>query len=417
MDIALLPKQMEFLTSEAEECALVSGIGFGKSTAGSLFVINETAQNPNCPGIIVATTYSQLRDATLNNLGMWCENLGIPFKYNPSTKRAIVNNTEHFVRSAENYDTSRGIEGAFLYVDEAAYIQQKAIDMFLGRIRFKGGSLKKRYTTSANGFNHFYHRMAPEGDNYHPSRHLIKARTVDNFFNPSYNGLTYDEFLRRSYSSKMAAQELDAEFVSMAGLGCYGDFNRKKHVQPCRNLFTNKASQQLYVFMDYNIEPFTAVVGFMECGVLYIIDEIYLEGGADVRMMGQEIRKRYSKVHPIVQGDGTGNTRRSIINIKQNAYKILHEEGLRTEKFSNPHVAKRLGNVNRLFYHNKLVIDPSCKHLIKDFELVVYAKNGNDIDKTSNKELTHISDAAGYLCHKLLPFTDPKRSTKSYQRF
>ena len=68
MEVELLPKQMDFLTDTHKECALVSGIGFGKTTSGSLFVINETANYPRVPGVIVANTYTQLTSATLNNL-------------------------------------------------------------------------------------------------------------------------------------------------------------------------------------------------------------------------------------------------------------------------------------------------------------------------------------------------------------
>lgn len=410
MDVELLPKQMEFLTSEAEEVALVSGIGFGKTSAGSLFAINETARCPGKPGLIVASTYSQLRSATLQNLQQWCEQLGIYYRYNTSTKMVTINNTQHFVRSAESFEASRGLEAAWLWGDETAYISAAALDVFLGRIRFKGGSLKKRYTSSPNGLNHFYHRMHKNGDNYDKTRHLIKAKTEDNFFLPK----AYIESLRRSYSSKMAAQELDADFISMSGLNCYNDFVRDNHLRDCNKLFTNSDSQQLYVFIDYNVDPFAGVVGFKEAGILYIIDEIYLEGGSDVRMMAAEIKKRYRNSHPIVVGDGTGNNKRSIINIKQTSYKLFKEEGLRTDKFTNPHVVKRLANVNRCFFHNLLVVDPRCTRLVKDLELVVYAKNSNDIDKTSNKELTHISDALGYMCWKLQQDVSYNKKSKSY---
>ena len=397
MDIPLLPKQMEFLQSTEEEVGLVSGIGFGKSTAGSLFVINETAKNPGCPGIILATTYSQVVHATLTNLQYWCDKLGIYFNYNASSKFVTINSTKHYVRSAENFSASRGIQGAFLYVDECAFISEDALQMFLGRIRYPGGSLLKRYVSSPNGFNHFYHRLAKEGDNYHPSRKLIKAKTSDNHFLPK----GYVESLRRSYSSKLAAQELDAEFISLSGMGCYSDFVRKKHVTKCKHKFTNHPSQQLYVFCDYNIDPFTAVIGFMDREILVIIDEIYLEGGADTRMMAKEIKRKWGHAYPIVGGDGTGNNRRSIINIKQTSYSIFQEEGLTTVPFTNPHVVKRLANVNRLLFHNLIEIDEGCHKTIKDLELVVYAKNSNDIDKTSNKLITHISDSLGYLAFLL----------------
>ena len=320
-----------------------------------------------------------------------------------------INNTKHFVRSAENYDASRGIEGSFLLIDEAAYVSEEATDMFIGRIRV-GQELKKRYVSSPNGFNHFYHRHHPQGDMFDKSRKMIQAKTSDNIFLPK----NYEISLRRAYSSKMALQELDAEFISLAGLGCYSDFNRKIHVANCKSKFTGSQAQQLFVVVDYNVSPFAGVVGFMEEDRLYIIGEIYLEGGADTRMMAKEIKRKWGQYDPIVIGDGTGNNKRSIINIKQTSYSIFNEEGLRTVPFHNPHVVKRLANVNRLFFHNLLVVDPSCKHLIKDFEMVIYSKSSNDIDKTSNRELTHISDAAGYFCWHLSRLPNLRKKTKAY---
>lgn len=409
--LKLLPKQIEFLTSEEPDVTMVTGLGYGKTTAGSLFVMQQTSESPGVPGLIVANTYSQLRSATLTNLQMWCEKLDIFYKYNTSTKMVTVHDTEHFVRSAENFKVGRGLEAGWLWCDERSWISEEAAEVFEGRIRFKGGSHKIRSTTTPNGYNEFYHRYHPSGDNYDPTTKMIRAKTSENFFLPE----TYEPRLRRRYSSQMAAQELDAEFISMKGMSCYGDFDRNKHVTHCRAKFQNKPSQQLYAVCDYNIDPFTAVVGFEEDGKVYIIDEIFLTGGADTRMMAKEIKKRWGHASPIVVGDGTGNTKRSIINIRQTSYGIFQEEGLVTAHFSNPHVVKRLDNVNSILFHEEMEIDVSCSHVIRDLELVCYAKNSNDIDKRSNPLLTHISDSLGYLLWKLkCPLVDYQPKTIRY---
>ena len=68
------------------------------------------------------------------------------------------------------------------------------------------------------------------------------------------------------------------------------------------------------------------------------------------------------------------------------------------------------------FYNLKIVIDPSCKNLIRDLELVSYKENGknNEIDK-SDQTLTHASDAFGYAVWEYLPLKAPsKRSSTKF---
>lgn len=379
-----------------------------KTSAGSLFVISETAQYPKKSGIIVGQSYGQVVHATLANLKEWCEKLGIYYKYNSSTKMVTVNQTNHYVRSAENFDTSRGIQGSFLWIDECAYVEEEAINMFIGRIRVNGGSLKKRFTTSPAGFNHFYHRFHKSGDNYHPSRKMIITKTEDNYFLPK----SYIENLRLSYSPKLAAQELDSEFVSLTGLSCYYEFDRNKHVQDIKHLFKNTPSQQLYVFQDVNLDPMAGVVAFMENGNLFVIDEIFIEGGTDLRTLADLIKTKWGKYDPIVVFDGTASTKRNIFNIKETANKLMESFGLRTEKMFNPLVVKRLAHTNNVLFQNKVLIDISCKNLIRDLEQVQYGKDGNDIDKT-NKLLSHVSDGFSYSLWKLMPPEDTKRPSKT----
>jgi len=57
----------------------------------------------------------------------------------------------------------------------------------------------------------------------------------------------------------------------------------------------------------------------------------------------------------------------------------------------------RLNIVNNLLDKGRLLVDPSCAHLIKDFEQVVTNEQGF-IPAKADDPLTHISDATGYVC-------------------
>jgi hypothetical protein len=54
-----------------------------------------------------------------------------------------------------------------------------------------------------------------------------------------------------------------------------------------------------------------------------------------------------------------------------------------------------------------LVIDRKCKGLAKDFEQVVYKPESTIVDKERDPQLTHLSDALGYLvwqeCREMPP--------------
>lgn len=400
MDIELLPHQEDFLLDNHQQCLLAGGIGSAKTTAGTFFTLKMVSENPSSPGLITANTFTQLQSATLSSLSYWCDYLSIPFSINFNKKIATVNGTPIMFRSAEKYDNCRGIEAGWWWGDESAFYSEDAYKVFLGRLRAKNSPLIGRFTTTPYGYNWLYHLFHKNGDNHDSKRyHLIHAHTSQNsFLDPEYI-----KMLENTYSAAYIRQELLGEFVSLGGMRVYFDFDRNKHLKPCRDLFSNSQSQQLYVFIDYNLDPFCGVVGFVQGGILYIIDEIYLEGGADVRKMGNTIISKWGQANPIVVGDGTGNNKRDILNINMTAYKQLKELGLRVEQFSNPHVVKRTANFNGCLYQGKIVIEPSLKKLIRDLESVGYKKNTQEIDKDSDKTLTHISDAASYMVYKLLP--------------
>ena len=78
---------------------------------------------------------------------------------------------------------------------------------------------------------------------------------------------------------------------------------------------------------------------------------------------------------------------------------------------SNPRVKDRINCVNALLRkhagQHRLVIDPRCKELIKDFEQAAWKADphGNslaELDK-SDPRRTHVSDAVGYLIARKFP--------------
>jgi len=82
-------------------------------------------------------------------------------------------------------------------------------------------------------------------------------------------------------------------------------------------------------------------------------------------------------------------------------YAFSREDNFNLMPTFNPHVTDRVNNVNRLLVKKRMIISPKCVKLINDLEKVSW--KGSDLDGTSDKLLTHISDCAGYAAWRLFP--------------
>ena len=151
--------------------------------------------------------------------------------------------------------------------------------------------------------------------------------------------------------------------------------------------------------MDFNVDPMTAVIGYTTKNVIYIKDERFLRN-ADTYKMAKEISKfKHYSIIPDSTGRNRSTTGRS-------NFDILSGSGFDVVYNRNPYVIDRVNNVNRLLDKGRLIIHPNCKKLINDLQKVSWKEGKNDLDQTTDKLLTHISDALGYLCW----YIDPIRS-------
>ena len=78
----------------------------------------------------------------------------------------------------------------------------------------------------------------------------------------------------------------------------------------------------------------------------------------------------------------------------------------------NPLVINRVNSMNNNLSKGNMIIDPKCKGLIRDLEQVVNKEGSREIDKTTNKELSHLSDALGYYTDFRYPTIRPVIGTQ-----
>ena len=388
MQIDLAPAQFDVLVCEEPVAALVGGVGGGKSFTLAHFALQQVTSYPGVPGLVVANTYSQILNATVPAITGLLSELDIPYELTMSGARKRVEflGTIVYIYSLEQYDNIRGIQVGWVAGDEMAFACREAINVVLGRLRDKRGSLKARWFTSPNGFNFWYDYITEQKISE------FKIRTKDNVHLPKqyYNQLVE---LYGGENSPLARQELFGEYVNLTSGSVYFAFDRMRHVRP----ISDDIHQPIYVGCDFNVANMNFVAIQYDKYGFKVIDAINLkDSAANTYSMAYEIYSRYGR-RAIVVPDSTGVARKTSAEVGITDIRILKNAGLNVETTNNPRIKDRQNSVNTAFLKNRLTINSHCGTLIKEIETL-----SNDADEG---DVSHLAVAMGYVIWKLEPIT------------
>lgn len=217
LDFNLYSRQYQFVTSPERFTSFIGGIGSGKTTAGSIKALVESARLPGSLGLVTAPTYPMLKDATIRTL---LDALGPSVvAYNKSESEiTLTNGSQILLRSAEKPDRLRGPNCHWAWIDEAALCPPGTWDIVIGRLRADGKAGPCWLTSTPKGHNWVYQKRA--------LMKMFKASTRENpFLHPDFIQSLID-----SYSGDFAAQEIEAEFVRFEGQ-IYDEFDYSVHVR------------------------------------------------------------------------------------------------------------------------------------------------------------------------------------------
>lgn len=221
----------------------------------------------------------------------------------------------------------------------------------------------------------------------------------------------YDR-LKRSYDDRFYEQEVLGQYLNVTAGRAYNQFDRNLHVG---STASNWRKPLLWA-LDFNVDPMCSIVAQMEGEHVNVLDEIVLHR-ATTWDACEEFRRRNRAVgEVIVYGDCSGNRAQTT---GTSDYKMMKEffrqAGMEHVEFrvprSNPAVRERLELVNATLKNangdQRLLVDPKCKELIKDFEQVVLQEGTMALDKAKAPNRTHLSDALGYLIWQELRHRSP----------
>ena len=417
MNLFLRPPQWKVFRSDRRFRVLAAGRRFGK-TYLALTELCQAAWGQQRLAWYVAPTYRQAKRIAWKPLKQITRSYWASKPNETDLSIDLISGGTIALRGADNYDSLRGEGLDFLVLDEYASmapeawteVLRPALSDKLGHALFIG---------TPKGFNHFYELF----QNAHWQPHWAAFR-----FTTEEGGNVSRDELRQAASEldeRTYRQEFQASFENLTEGIVYYAFGRSENVRP----LGFHASDQLCWSLDFNVNPMCSVIAQIEDrstreDLLYdkhavtvsVLDEIVLANSNTADMCHafvSRVREWNRGLRPLalrIYGDAAG-TARSTAGASD--YQIIREffraeTGFQVSyhiKSSNPLVRDRVNAVNALLCNThqqrRLFVDPRCKRLIRDFEQVVWKADSNrnllpQLDK-ANPQLTHVSDALGYL--------------------
>ena len=383
----LTKPQSEVISNESRFRVLITGRRFGKT----FLAINELAKfasKSNQKVWYVAPTYRQAKQICWNELKerlidhKWVKNIN-----NSDLTITLKNNSRITLRGADNEQSLRGVGLNFIVLDEFADIHKEAwYEVLRPTLSDTGGHAL--FCGSPRGFGNWSYELFKQGESSEEWA-SFKYTTLE-------GGQVSDkevEQAKQDLDIRTFQQEYEATFVNYSGM-IYYNFNRQKNI-------IDKFDREypvLHIGLDFNVDPMTAVVCYIDREIIIVVDEIQIYS-SNTQEMCEEIRNRYQNKKIIVYPDPSARQRKTSaggftdISILKNAgfdVKCRNTAPLVRDRINS--VNSKLKNVNG---KNNLFILKSCKNVIKSIERQIYKEGTHIPDKDSGYD--HMNDALGYL--------------------
>lgn len=431
IEYAPLPSQLKFHLLESRYRGFSGPVGSGKSFAGAMEALKLAYVNPGCVGLIASPTYPLLRDTTQSTFLEILEANQVPYTWNKSDNDLWLPEPRSKVlfRTLMEPERLRGYNLGWFWVDEATYAKMAALKRLMARLRHKRARHKAGiFTWTPKGFDGVYEMFV--GPDRKAGYEAVFAKPGENKRNLVEG---YYEQLKHDYDERFYQQEVLGEYLNVFSGQAYFNFDRARHVDSAIDF---DPSLPLHWSLDFNVDPMCSVICQVadvsterdrllgrERHEIRVLDEIVLRDARTVhgcrafsdrvdalrnRFYGSAFKAVY------VYGDASGDGRRSSAldtdwqQVRKHLKDAGHDVYWRVPD-ANPPVRQRVTSVTAALLNEAgeraLALAPCCRELVKDLEQVGWAKDaaGNSTGELakSDPDRTHISDALGYLVHKL----------------
>lgn len=412
MNLELLKHQYDFCADITTPfLALVGGFGCGKTESFCAKTIILASMNIGYRGVICEPTYGMVYNTLIPHMKSMLDKYEIPYRYTGSPSPTFWiefqdGETEVLCQSAENYERARGLNLAFVGVDEIDICRHHVAVQMWNQLsaRLRDGKVIQMFTTSTpEGFkflNQFFIEDAPQRhiDSGVDSR-IIHAKTADNpYLKPSTE--KYIARQKAIYPAELIEAYLNGQFCNLTSGRVYPKFERSQNCTLRTVSDMHPDNGYLHIGVDFNVDKTMGVVHIVDSSGVFCLDEIVAQ---DVPNLITEIKTRYKNYKCILYPDASGNNRNS--NGSMTNIAMLNQAGLKCDyPGANPEVLDRVNSVRALICNGDnirryFVNIQKCPKVVKTLEQQVFKNNAPD--KTSN--LDHPADALGYFIHRKFP--------------
>lgn len=392
----LLPHQIDFANAiDQTFSAIVGGYGSGKTRALIPRYCNlSVKRNGEVRFLVIAPSYSLLQDIDIPLFINWLNKYDIP--YNHKKSRRIIEifdvfRGEIWFRSGDKPEKIVGFECTDFCIDEFDTLkldqQEKVWNKSVARAR-SADDPTGGVVTTPEGYR-YTHELFVENE----VGKLIQADTRDNYHLPK----SYIENLLSQYDERLIEQYIEGGFVSLAGADAYYAYSE----DVLFDYDPRMAQNTVYIGMDFNVNPMTAVCAYYSGGKLYVFDEIFLRNSNTEKMINK-IEQKFPNQRIVVAPDMTGDKRQTsakagitdLILLQQAGFEIMGNTSV-----GNPPERDRKNCLNTSLDRGLVYIERGNKQLKKDFKQLK-VNDAGEIE-TEDSEREHISTALGYLVWRL----------------
>jgi phage terminase large subunit len=389
----LTQPQSEIFLDESRFRVVVAGRRFGKTHLATVELLRAALDGKGKNCWYVAPTYKAAKEIAWDMLMQIIPQEYIDKKNETSLSINLLNGSTISLKGAEHPDSLRGRALDFCIMDEFADMKPQAWTEVL-RPSLADREGNAIWIGTPKGRNHFYD-LWTKGIDGEQGWSSFQFTTLQGG-NVSAEEI---ESARRDLDERTFKQEFEAAFVNYAGI-IYYNFSREQSVAPD----IAPGSHDLFIGLDFNIDPMSAVVAIRQGQAITVIDEIVLFGSNTDEMV-DEIKTRYPNNRISIYPDPASRQRktsaggRTDLSILQNAGFSVYVRN------AHPSVRDRINAVNsRLLSADgkrNLFVTPKCKKTISSLERQTYKEGTSQPDKESGFD--HMNDALGYMVEFLYP--------------
>ena len=389
----LSPAQQAIAADDKRFRVAVCGRRFGKT----FLSIREMARFARYPGkkiVYIAPSYRQAKSIVWEDLKTRIIGINWHTKINESELSIVLKNgSKIMLRSADNYDSMRGLGLDFVVFDEFADMAPEVWSSVI-RPALSDRQGHALFIGTPRGFSNWSKDLFDQGiDPDFPDWSSYSYTSIEGGNIPPEE----IEAARVDLDARTFREEYEATFEQYKN-NIYYSFNKSLHSTSTESV---QPKEKILLGCDFNVNPLAAVIGVMRPNGIHITEDLEIYGSNTYELV-QEVKNRYPDNPIIAFPDASGGNS----NTKGiSDHRILQNAGFTLKApRANPPVKDRIAAVNSAFQSadgsTKLWLNSRCKRLAECLEKQVYKEETRIPEKGV---YDHLTDALGYAVHSIYP--------------